>query len=47
MLFGVHPADPAAIGVVVAVLTASGLTACVAPALRASRVDPLRNLRAE
>ena len=47
VLFGVQPTDPASIGVVVAVLTATGCLACLVPALRASRADPLRSLRAE
>jgi putative ABC transport system permease protein len=46
-LFGVQPTDPVAVGVVVAVLGATGCAACVAPALRATRVDPLRSIRAE
>jgi putative ABC transport system permease protein len=46
-LFGVQPTDPTAIGVVVAVLAATGCAACVMPALRATRVDPLQSLRAE
>jgi predicted permease len=46
-LFGVQPTDPTAIGVVIAVLAATGCAACVMPALRATRVDPLQSLRAE
>jgi ABC-type antimicrobial peptide transport system permease subunit len=47
MLFGVQPTDPATVGVVIAVLAATGFTACVVPALRATRADPLRSLRVE
>jgi putative ABC transport system permease protein len=46
-LFGVQPTDPTAIGVVVAVLAATGCAACVMPAARAARVDPLQSLRSE
>ncbi len=47
VLFGVQPTDAGVIGVVVAVLAATGCAACVVPALRASKADPLRSLRAE
>jgi predicted permease len=47
MLFGVQPTDALVVGVVVATLVVSGMIACVAPALRAAKADPLRSLRAE
>lgn len=47
VLFGVQPTDPATVGIVIALLAATGFAACVVPALRASRADPLRSLRAE
>ena len=47
VLFGVQPTDPVVIGVVCATLAATGFVACVAPALRATKADPLRSLRAE
>lgn len=47
VLFGVQPTDPVSIVVVVTVLVGTGCLACVVPALRASRADPLRSLRAE
>jgi predicted permease len=47
VLFEVRPTDPAIIGVVIATLTVTGLAACVVPALRATKSDPVRSLRAE
>lgn len=47
MLFDVKPSDPATIAVVVATLAATGLAASFAPALRATKADPIRSLRSE
>lgn len=47
LLYGVLPADPLAFGGTAVVIAASALAACLAPALRASRVDPNLALRAE
>jgi predicted permease len=40
-VYGVHPLDPMVIGSVVIVLTAIAMAACVLPARRASRVNPV------
>jgi putative ABC transport system permease protein len=47
VLFGVQPGDPLIVVVVVGTLAATGVAACIAPALRATRADPVRALRAE
>jgi putative ABC transport system permease protein len=44
-LFGVSAVDPIAFGASVLVLIAAALVACLQPALRATRVDPIRTLR--
>jgi putative ABC transport system permease protein len=46
-LFGVEPTDPATIAVVLTTLAVTGFAACVVPALRATKSDPVRSLRAE
>ena len=47
MLYQVKPSDPIAIGSAVAVLAVVAVLACLTPALRAARVDPLISLRYE
>ncbi|AHG91595.1 protein of unknown function DUF214 [Gemmatirosa kalamazoonensis] len=47
LMFGVKPGDPVVMLGVVAVLGGTGIAACLVPALRASRVDPIGALRAE
>jgi putative ABC transport system permease protein len=45
MLFGVSPADPISFCASVLVLVSAALVACLLPALRATRIDPIRALR--
>ena len=45
LLYGVTPGDPVALGAVVAVALGSAMAACVVPAWRASRIDPLSGLK--
>jgi putative ABC transport system permease protein len=47
LLFDVRPLDPVTFAGVAALLAAVALTACVVPALRAIRVDPMVALRRE
>jgi putative ABC transport system permease protein len=47
LLYGVNAKDPATYAVVAAILTAAAIAACVIPARRATRVDPLVALRHE
>ena len=47
LLFGVRPIDPIVMTAVVVTLGAAGLVACLIPARRATRVDPIVALRYE
>ena len=47
VLWGVTPADPATFAATIAALGAAGLVACLLPALRAVRVNPVEALRCE
>ena len=47
LLFEVQPRDPYIFAGVVAVLSLAGVLACLVPARRATRIDPLNALRAE
>jgi predicted permease len=45
LLYGVQPGDPLTFGAVAAVMLSAALLACLVPALRAMRVDPVTALR--
>ena len=45
MLFGVEPADPITLSVVGVGLLATAIAACVIPARKAMRVDPVNAVR--
>jgi predicted permease len=47
LLFGVHATDPATYLAIAGVLLAVAALACVVPARRAARIDPMLSLRAE
>lgn len=47
LLFGVEPLDPLVLGATAAVLSLSVVLACLVPARRATRVDPMRALAQE
>jgi ABC-type antimicrobial peptide transport system permease subunit len=47
LLVGTSPSDPTVLGVVTAMLVATGLAAGWVPARRASRIDPASALRTE
>ena len=46
-LYEVSPVEPGMLALTVALLLVAGLAACVTPALRAARSDPMEAVRAE
>ena len=46
-LYGVSVMDPMAFGVALGLLSCAAMAACLVPAVRAGRVDPMQTLRAE
>jgi putative ABC transport system permease protein len=47
ILYGVSAHDPIAIGTGIVMLTVVAFTACLLPAIRATRIDPTAVLRSE
>jgi hypothetical protein len=47
LLSGVEAYDPSTFACIAGVLLGTGMTACLAPALQAARVDPMVTLRYE
>jgi ABC-type lipoprotein release transport system permease subunit len=47
VLYEISPTDPGSTALASALLLAAALVACIPPALRAMRVDPVEGLRAE
>jgi ABC-type antimicrobial peptide transport system permease subunit len=47
MMFGISPHDPVTYGVVAGVMALVAVVACLVPALRAGRTDPMETLRTE
>jgi putative ABC transport system permease protein len=47
MVYGVSTADPVTFSVVLLLLAISALLACLVPAYRATRVEPVTALRSE
>jgi predicted permease len=44
LLYGVQPADPGVLAVVAVVMASTGVAACILPARRATRIDPVEAL---
>lgn len=47
LLFNLQPHDPATLAIAISTLAAVALAACLVPALRAARMDPMSALRDE
>ena len=47
LLFGISPTDPLTLGMVTGVILLTAFVACLIPALRATRTDPLTVLRGD
>jgi ABC-type lipoprotein release transport system permease subunit len=47
LLYGVEPTDPRVLAAVTALLATASVLACLVPAVRATRVNPVDTLRSE
>jgi ABC-type antimicrobial peptide transport system permease subunit len=47
LLYGVTTRDPLTLGAAIAILSLCAIAACLVPAWRAARIDPVQALRAE
>ena len=45
LLYGVKPSDPVSLGAAIVILLGAGIVGCLAPAIKAARMDPGGALR--